>query len=122
MRASLPSPSSGTARRDFTIDAEIREVAEERPSWSRVASLAKSRPRVCSYETWQCTQKRKGAGTNAAVAPSPDSFPNGSTTTRIGTRGRYDFLTTVTPCASDSSHDSGSRRSSTAVCGSAGHS
>ena len=31
-----------------TIDIEISDVADDRPSWSRVASLAKSWPRTCS--------------------------------------------------------------------------
>lgn len=44
----MGSAASGTLSRDRTTEAEISEVADERPSWSRVASLAKSLPRVCS--------------------------------------------------------------------------
>ena len=50
-------------------DIEVRDVAEDRPSWSSVASFAKSLPRTCSYETPQRRQNRNGAGMNAASMP-----------------------------------------------------
>ena len=48
LRALASSAPSGMARSERTIDMEISVVADDRPSWSRVASLAKSLPRCCS--------------------------------------------------------------------------
>lgn len=100
--------------------ADTTVTAEDRPSWSRVASLAKSLPRTCSYETRHRRQNANGVDMNHACIPCPwgSSEPSGASQT---TRGRYFCLVAVTarlPSSSSTSQWSG-RRSS--VTGSAGH-